>query len=224
VPVTTVRLLEVVWERLCRSQWPGARLRSRCSSWYAFAAMGGGDRLGQQLFEVLRWAVEAKASCPQGHVLQKYTADAAAVNGVARCDACGRRGLPASAVCWACTECGYVKCSACHDRHAEMLPLAVADGARNVSEHGGWSSLHLACRLGLQNVTERLLDARADVECKDDVHGFTPMMVAATHGHAEICSILLQRKAEKGTRSKRGYTALDFAQLWQHSHLERLLQ
>jgi len=102
-------------------------------------------------------------------------------------------------------------------------PAVMTNGAVNHNSKDGWSSLHYACRLGFKDVVSKLLDARAHVELRDDQHGYTPLMVAATHGREEICSLLLKRGASKEPINNYSKTAAHCALSWGHSELSRIL-
>jgi len=97
-------------------------------------------------------------------------------------------------------------------------------GAQNCGDADGWTSLHYACRVGLTSIVERLLDQGADIECKDALHGYTPLMVGATHGHKEVVQGLLRRGAVKSTLSKHGRNATDCARLWGRADVEGILE
>jgi ankyrin repeat protein len=97
------------------------------------------------------------------------------------------------------------------------------NGATNAVSKDGWTSLHYASRLGFVDVVRKILDARADIECRDHFHSYTPLMVGATHGQIEVCSLLLSCGASKQTTNRWGRRALDCARSWGHLELEVLL-
>jgi len=207
---------DVVWQEICRTQWPLAR-PLRCQSWRSCAAQGGGHHLGRQLLDTLRWTEEAQATCPSGHGLRRFVSDAPGF----LCDVCGEREAAAGATLWGCCGCEYQKCAACF--RVEAAPLLVATGAANCAGDDGWSALHLAARLGFATIAERLLDAGAAVDAADPRRAYTPLMVAAAHGHTEVCEALLRRGAKKATRNRQGRTASDCARSCGRQDLEEML-
>lgn len=209
---------ESLWESLCKTQWPGAKLPS-CGTWREFAARGGGDNLGKELLQALKCIEATQAKCPKGHTLYRETANTLGYF----CDLCGHADLPIGTVLWACTSCTYHKCPTCYSC-AEALPHKLAGGATNYLDQDGWSALHHCSLLDFANVTESLIEARADVESMDSRHGITALMVGAVHGNTEVCSVLLKAGAAKATRSKQGRCALDYARLWGHADMDLLLR
>jgi len=209
---------EVLWERLCRTQWPGSRPLLG-GSWHAFAAVGGGDHLGKKLLWALKTVAATEANCPGGHALHRHGTPIMGFS----CDCCKQQDLPVGTVMWGCRACNYDKCQVCYQM-SEDMPHILAGGARNACDQEGWTALHHSCRLGFPRVAERLLEARADVETTDKVHGFTALMVGAIHGNTEVCSMLLEKGAEKGMRNNYGRCALDCAMRWGRTSLEPLLR
>jgi hypothetical protein len=206
--------IEPWWQTLCRSQWPG--VTHKCKSWQEFAIKGGGDMLGECLLHSLRNTSERATKCFEGHDLHRTVIDCQGHI----CGFCGF-SLPVATTKWSCRKCDYNRCEDCF-RSLQPSPM-LANGATNRCTPDGWTSLHYSCRLGFSDVAESLLDARADIESSDHLHGFTPLMVGATHGQKEICAVLLVRGANKDTMNHYGRTARDCAKLWGHSDLEQLL-
>mmetsp|Transcript_109863 Transcript_109863/g.291756 ORF Transcript_109863/g.291756 Transcript_109863/m.291756 type:complete len:295 (-) Transcript_109863:30-914(-) len=206
---------EAWWRSLSRHQWPGvARV---CGSWRSFALQGGGSTLGRILLSQLKTTSASTLSCPAGHSLHSRVAG----EHDSSCDACRARSLPSSTKLWSCGACGYNRCERCFE--ALQVPLALANGAVNHWSEDGWTALHYACRLGFTGVVESLLNGRADVESADPLHGYTALMVGATHGHGEVCSLLLAAGASKRTVNRYGRSALDCARSWGRGELEALL-
>lgn len=202
---------ELLWERRCRWQWPGVA-HNVPESWREFAMAGGGDMLGAYLLQHLR---DTQLPCIT------YPAQCCLVEsqGVC-CDACGVTN-PHGMRVRQCRSCSYNRCDKCYK--ALQPPAAITNGAANHKGKNGWSSLHYACRLGFKDVVQRLLDARIDVECRDEVHGYTPLMVGASHGRVEICRLLLQHGAKKDSVNHYAKTAADCAHSWGHDELKKLL-
>lgn len=209
---------ECMWERKCRMQWPGAK-PLRGYTWHDFATLGGGQHLGQQLLRMLKTVSAKHAACPAGHSLHRRVVDILGWH----CDMCGKEDLPLGTVIWGCRDCNYDKCQPCY-QVAEIAPRMLAAGAHNCRDQDGWTALHHSCRLGFHNVARRLLEAQANVESMDHVHGYTALMVSAIHGNPAVCALLLESGAAKDTRNRHSRNALDCARVWGHTELEPLLQ
>eukprot|EP00440_Ansanella_granifera_P013824 gb/GFBE01015021.1/.p1 GENE.gb/GFBE01015021.1/~~gb/GFBE01015021.1/.p1 ORF type:complete len:354 (+),score=49.32 gb/GFBE01015021.1/:1-1062(+) len=158
-------------------------------------------------------------TCPAGHDLHCFMT---AMRGF-HCDDCGTQEIPVGTAMWGCRACNYDKCIRCH-RPPQVAPYVLARGAKNYCDDEGWTVLHHACRLGFPDVVAGLLDSETDVDVKDLRYGFTPLMIGATHGHADVCSLLLAHKASKEHKNQHGSTALDCAARWGHAELESLLR
>jgi len=208
---------DFMWKRLSISSWPCAA-PSADTAWRDFVRNGGGASIGKVILKKLR-AIEY-LKCPGRHQLQRIQVNSGTFN----CDMCGKEeilGLEHSSEknVWGCRECNYDLCESC----VKGGVMKSADGAANVCSEDGWTSLHYACRHGLIEVVATLLDSRADVEVKDFLHGYTPLMVGATHGHADVCSMLLARGAAKGTCNKFNRTAYACASAWSQLDLLPML-
>jgi len=206
---------EIQWERLCRWQWPGVT-QNADSSWRTFALLGGGDFLGAHLFHYLKStsaeAMKCSANCFGG---QCHLVEARGMH----CDACGETSFHGMRV-RTCRVCSYNRCDMCYK--ALQPPASIVNGATNHSKNG-WSALHHACRLGFQDVVNSLLDSRTDIEGCDGLHGYTPLMVCAKHGHHDLCSFLLERGASRDTKNNYSKTAVDCAHSWGDAALSKLL-
>jgi len=202
---------EILWERLCRWQWPGVS-HNVSNSWQVFAMQGGGDMLGACLLRHLQGTTLVCTA----NLVQCCLVESIGV----RCNACGDTNLHGMAVL-GCRTCKYNRCDKCYK--ALQPPAAITNGAANHQSKDGWSALHYACRLGFKDVVNKLLDARTDADCRDGLHGYTPLMVGATHGHDEICRLLLERGATKGPINHYAKTAADCAHSWGHAELGKLL-
>jgi len=206
---------ECQWERVCRMQWPGVT-QIMSHSWRKFALQGGGDLLGACVLHHLQNLQSKALACSATTVAQCCLVEAQGMS----CDICHATN-PRGMTVHRCRTCNYSRCDKCYE--ALQPPAAMTNGAVNHSSKDGWSSLHYACRLGFKDVVSKLLDARANVEWRDDQHGYTPLMVAATHGHKEICSLLLKRGASKDSINNYSKTAAHCALSWGHSELSRIL-
>jgi len=129
---------------------------------------------------------------------------------------------------WA-QRCGAVACVTSTNASGATAPLKLRPLSwhveqKNYCDHEGWTVLHHASRLGYPEVVAHLVDEGADVNVKDLKHGFTPLMVGATHGHGDVCTLLLAQGANKGDRNAKGSTALDCALRWGHVHVATVLR
>jgi hypothetical protein len=79
----------------------------------------------------------------------------------------------------------------------------------------GKSSLYLACKCGLLNVVQVLLEKGADIHKTDNL-GLTPLHSACYQGHLEVVLLLLEKGADINTASSRGTTPLRLAQKKKH--------
>jgi len=207
---------DIVWRVSCLQQWPGAT--PQWCTWREFALFGGGNSLGKALLEHLITTSNTLMKCPAGHNLHRFSAGTQGF----RCDVCLKDDIPHGMTMWGCRECDFDRCIECYN--ASQAPPALANGAVNCCTQEGWTSLHYSSRLGFCDVSERLIKARANVNFSDPMHGYTPLMVGATYGHLELCSLLLARGAQKDAKNTYGRSALDCARSWGRTELEQLLQ
>lgn len=84
-------------------------------------------------------------------------------------------------------------------------------GYVNAQNKRGWSALTYAARASHLETTKVLLAAKARPNDATRDAGLTPLMLAASNRHAEICHALLGAKADLVLRSKDGRTPADFA-------------
>mmetsp|Transcript_30928 Transcript_30928/g.62396 ORF Transcript_30928/g.62396 Transcript_30928/m.62396 type:complete len:227 (+) Transcript_30928:122-802(+) len=68
--------------------------------------------------------------------------------------------------------------------------------------------LHGAAFAGAADVVRPLLDARADANLADVVHGNRPLQIAAWEGHVEVARLLIHGRASVDAADKRGWTPL----------------
>lgn len=208
---------DAVWKHISLCQWPSAA--PSCGTWRDFVQNGGGERLGKVLLKKLQRMADRSLRCPERHELQRFEVRSGHFN----CDKCGfQKTISPKHEClvvWGCRKCNYDHCEQC----VKGSVMETAQGAANAGSGEGWTSLHYACRHGLTDLATSLLDSRADVEVKDFYHGYTPLMVSATHGHVDICSLLLSRGAAKETLNKFGKTAHACATSWCRTDLLPML-
>lgn len=95
------------------------------------------------------------------------------------------------------------------DRCALALLNASADSA--LRHESGAMPIHLAAASNYLRALQALLERRPqDVDAKTNV-GITPLMMAATEGHAEAVRLLLQFGADRTLKDDEGLTAKDVA-------------
>jgi len=69
-------------------------------------------------------------------------------------------------------------------------------------------SIHEAAQKGNIEAVKQHLDAGADVNAKDDVVEWTPLLHAAEGGHKEIIELLIAKGADVNAKNLRGETSL----------------
>ena len=84
------------------------------------------------------------------------------------------------------------------------------------------SLLQIAAKAGHEVVVRLLLEAKADVEAKDN-YGQTALYCAAQDGHEEVVRLLLEAKADIEAKNNDGWTALHWAVWDGHKEVVRLL-
>lgn len=85
--------------------------------------------------------------------------------------------------------------AACHRNWPEMQRLLESNGSPNERGYGGQSPLMFAARAGKGLLCRLLLQAGAEVNCKDLVRN-TALHEAAHQGHVECVGLLLHAKAD----------------------------
>ncbi|KXZ44520.1 hypothetical protein GPECTOR_66g248 [Gonium pectorale] len=81
----------------------------------------------------------------------------------------------------------------------------------SMSPQDGWTALHVACKLGDEEVVKLLLHKGADPSVRDLDQGFTPMHVAAMNGHWGLVKTLLWLGADPTAKTKSLLTPYDVA-------------
>ncbi|KAJ3675433.1 hypothetical protein LUZ60_004475 [Juncus effusus] len=98
-----------------------------------------------------------------------------------------------------------------------MLEFAIENGTA-----GGFYALHCAARRA-DVAAVRLLGAKCGDVNLPDGDGYTPLMLAAKEGHAEICELLISYGAKCDIKTSRGETALSLARLSSDNSAERVI-
>ena len=97
---------------------------------------------------------------------------------------------------------------------AETVAMLLHEGADPCSKQdviSGCAPLYLAASCGSTKVVKCLLnDKRIDMNLTNP-QGLTPLQIACSRGHDEVCAILLQHGACVDSRTEEGITALHYA-------------
>lgn len=107
-------------------------------------------------------------------------------------------------------------------KQSEIVQLLIDHGADiNSASKGGFTSLLVAVSIGSVAMVRLFLETGADM--RGDVEDHTPLIFAATYGHAEIMMPLLDVGAEINAHSKSGWTPLTTAARYGHLDCVRYL-
>jgi ankyrin repeat protein len=96
--------------------------------------------------------------------------------------------------------------------NAETIDVLVRLGVdidSNMTDDGE-AGLHVAARLGMSNIVEKLIDLGIKLEATDKL-GLTPLHTAVLQGSGEIVEILLDRGADIEAKDSKGQTPLHIA-------------
>lgn len=107
----------------------------------------------------------------------------------------------------------------------QLLDAGTLDPNTAVSPSGYSNGVHLACRNGMADVLELLIDARGDVAMPtfhDDGEETFPLGLAAQEGHLDVCQLLIRRGADVN-QTVGGYTALRYAKQYEFRDIIELL-
>ena len=78
----------------------------------------------------------------------------------------------------------------------------------SLTDKDQFTALHWAAWSGMPYCSLELLTAGLEIDARD-THGYTPLMLAALRGNAEVVEILLQRGADASLKNGEGKTALE---------------
>ncbi|XP_074527144.1 histone-lysine N-methyltransferase EHMT2-like isoform X2 [Halichoeres trimaculatus] len=94
-------------------------------------------------------------------------------------------------------------------KHKELVHLLLSKGADvNIRDKEENVCLHWAALAGCDDIAQALLEARCDLIAVN-VHGDSPLHVAARENHLECVMLFLSRGADVNHRNREGETALD---------------
>jgi ankyrin repeat protein len=111
-------------------------------------------------------------------------------------------------------------------KHVGIVRLLLENGA-TVHHH---TILHMACRMGLTEISMLLVEAGANVNAAD-CRGMTPLLISSFHGHFEVVSLLLdsgactfalQNEDDDEEEAMKRNTALHFAVMGPSSNKARV--
>uniref|UniRef100_A0A668ATC1 Fibronectin type III and ankyrin repeat domains 1 n=1 Tax=Myripristis murdjan TaxID=586833 RepID=A0A668ATC1_9TELE len=114
---------------------------------------------------------------------------------------------------------------ACFCGHLDIVQYLRKSGALWMSrDNAGCTALHWAVDGSHLPVIQHMIEDNCQVEVKDSVSGWTPLMrVSAVTGNANVASILLGAGADINVRDRDGKTPLMIAVLNNHEDLVKLL-
>ncbi|XP_072182110.1 uncharacterized protein [Diadema setosum] len=99
-------------------------------------------------------------------------------------------------------ECGHVEC----------VRLFISKGANCETYNGdGWTALHYAAARNQLDVVQLLLETHVPVDIPTRKEQYTPLHLAAQHGHERILRVLAKSSADLNKQTKLGLTALRIA-------------
>ncbi len=108
---------------------------------------------------------------------------------------------------------------AAYNGHSETVKWLIEQGATvDCRDTEGKTPLIHACTGAFPETVEILLAAGADVNARESTEGFTPLMMGAGLGQADVVRVLLKHQADKALRDADGDAAADHAR--NSGHLE----
>ncbi|KAM6931235.1 histone-lysine N-methyltransferase EHMT1-like [Xenentodon cancila] len=94
-------------------------------------------------------------------------------------------------------------------KHKELVHLFLAKGSDvNIRDKEENVCLHWAALVGCDDIAQSLLEARCNLDAVN-IHGDTPLHVAARENHLECVMLFLSRGADVTQKNKEGHTPLD---------------
>lgn len=134
---------------------------------------------------------------------------------------------------WVATRCDLNRLNGLHKSAAMVAAAqnykrttAVAASVCNLEQHDGkfGTALHQAAYFGAWAAVSELLSARADLNARNQTYGQTPLHVACSRNHGEVCQVLLEAQAEPSDRDRDGLSAMRIAELMNSDRALRVLE
>lgn len=100
---------------------------------------------------------------------------------------------------------------ACYYGHTDIALLLYERGAKNLPNAESLYPLHLAARQGHVELCRMLAKNKDDLDVPDKYNSWTPLFWAASDGHAECVSILIEAGCKVNVKDEYGKTALYYA-------------
>ena len=112
----------------------------------------------------------------------------------------------------ACKDGEYEVVKNLHEKHPNDLDI------NEVEKGSGATGLMLVAIIGHLELVQWLITQGANLNPKDFVYGWTPLMQATFYGHEEVTRVLLKFGADPTITAYNGCTALDLATLMEDSN------
>lgn len=107
-------------------------------------------------------------------------------------------------------------------RDLDVLRLLLDHGANIAAKYGGKTALGYATELGHLEAVELLLERGAPLE-ENEGDGFTPLLLAATHGHGTVVARLIAAEANVNALTKQGSSPISQAAGYGYADIVRAL-
>ena len=91
------------------------------------------------------------------------------------------------------------------------------------AERKNKTALHIACKVGDEEVIKLLVEHGADINARDG-DGFTSLHLAAIHGNMQVVKKLVELKVDVSLTTADGKDAADYAQMNKESEIEEYLK
>ena len=90
--------------------------------------------------------------------------------------------------------------------------------------YDGSTALLMACKNGHHQACQLLIEHKADLSLRTD-EGSTALLLSATTGNHELVSLILShRKCDVNETNEDGFTPVDIAKYYNHTHIIELLE
>ncbi|KAK6352747.1 Glycerophosphocholine phosphodiesterase [Orbilia brochopaga] len=121
-----------------------------------------------------------------------------------------------------------VLCLATRNNSPKLVGLLVKAGVDvNFADENGESALYIAAKLGHLECAKILLmepeTQKVDIEFTEPAFGWTPLFIAAVHGHPSVVALLLQAGADYERLDSSGWSAAEHSALRGHLDITRMI-